>query len=324
MLANLLKIRLLQAQRELRSVGLLYAFFIAIVLFVVLYKIAFRGVAWMTDWQVAVLILALVASVHMARNDKRLLNAIFGTKVWQVYFLEYTLATLPFALDLALTGLFWTLPAIIGGCGVLAYVLNVVDFQRLISIKFSNTSSSIWLWWMIKPQNFEWRAGMRKTQAIIIPLYLGTLYMVTIDFAGFWLLGFMPLLFSGFYQEFESWQILLLQGTSAKEFINQKLKTHVGLFLVFVSPIVLLYLIVYPQRWYVFLALVSVYVLNFTVLILSKYKSYIPNGYNISNTTIMALIFMGVFLPYLFPISLVLVLVFYPKSIKNLKGYFGK
>jgi hypothetical protein len=313
MLNKLLKIRLLQIQRELRSVGFFYIFVILAFLAIVVYKFFYRGVAWTSDFYVALGLLFIIASIHLSRNDKKFLATIFHEKTYRIYLTEYFWGSLMFVIPLILGTTPWV-------CLIIWVGIFLVSLSEK-SIEVLPLKHRVWLGFMIPLHSFEWRAGMRKMQFIIIPLYLIVLALCFEDYAGFWMLGILTFCFSVFYDEFEPIDVLLLNEITAKEFVRKKWKSEIGLFLTFISPILALYSLKYPERWYVFLPLVSIYLLNYSVFVFNKYKSYIPAQKNQSNVGIMALMFMGNFLPYLFPISIILIFVFYRKAIKKLSPY---
>lgn len=140
-------------------------------------------------------------------------------------------------------------------------------------------------------------------------------------YGSFMILGLIIFSFSAFYLEFESVHIIILSEKDSKFFIKSKLLTHLKQLLIFIAPILVLYFVKYPEYSQFYLPLLCMYLLNYIVFILNKYKSYFPNGYNNSNIGIVVMQFLGMFYPYLFPISLILSFVFYRKAIKNLSKY---
>ena len=170
---------------------------------------------------------------------------------------------------------------------------------------------------------FEWRAGMRKNQYLFIILYILAIAIGQKYGQAFIIIGLITFVFASFYNEAEPKVFLIIKHNNAYDFIISKLLTHVKWYLFFTLPLFLFYFISYPKFILFYIALYIIYILNFLVFILNKYKSYIPNKLNNSNTVIIGLLFAGLFLPFLFPISIILVVVYYQKSVKNLKSYFN-
>lgn len=103
----------------------------------------------------------------------------------------------------------------------------------------------------------------------------------------------------------------------------EKLKKHVFLFLKLLSPLILFYACMYPAEIYIFLLLLITYIANYIVFILNKYKSFVPDTRLSSNQFLVSFLFLGIFLPYLFPVSLVLIFIFYRKAVLTLNFYLS-
>ncbi|WP_141234846.1 hypothetical protein [Flectobacillus sp. BAB-3569] len=174
----------------------------------------------------------------------------------------------------------------------------------------------------IPPSQFEWRAHFRRNGWGIYSLYLLTIVIGVWHWAGFIGLGVVTISLAGCYNHCESLLILKLEHSSARRFLKEKILTQYLLFGKFVAPIVFWYIFRFPEHWLAYLILLFFYFLNFVVLILNKYKSYIPNESVTSGNVYVGMILLGMLLPYFFPISIVLFVVFYPKAIKNLQTYF--
>jgi hypothetical protein len=313
-MTTLLKIRYLQLYRELVKAGW-WAVLVALVIYVMLViKIVRPSVALLQGSELIMLFSIIVFSINSIRKDKRLLKQIFPESFKKYLFLEYTIFSLPITIPY----LFSNFP--IGIIIFLFACLLIVQLNFSAQIKLNN--QSILLKKFIAHNNFEWIAGMRKNQYLIILLYLFGIVISYWHFAGFITLGVITFLFSEFYNTCESQFVLTLEENNSRNFIISKLKLHLWQYTKIILPFLLCYFIHYPDKWIFYLPLLFVYYANFMVFILNKYKSYIPNTRLHSNIIIVGLCFLGMFVPYLFPISIVLVFVFYGKSITNLKAYF--
>ena len=311
---RLLEIRLLQIKRELLKAGW-WAILVSLIFYVfVVIKILNQSVLHPFPKEILIILLWIVSSTHFARKDKRLLKQIFPSN-YKIYMgIEYNLFSLPILIPYFFTDfvlgiiLFWVL------CFLIAHFEFTIDFRL--------KNQQVLLKRFILPSNFEWIAGMRKMQYLIIILYLFGIFISFYHFAGFIAIGVITFLFSKFYDDCESQFVLLFECSFNVIFLQNKLKSHIWQYSKFIMPLVLCYFIQYPEKYIFYIPLLVVYYTNFLVFILNKYKSYIPNQKLSSNAVIAGLAFLGMFLPYFFPISFLLVFVFYFKSIRNLKNYF--
>jgi hypothetical protein len=311
---NLLQIRFLQFYREIIKAGW-WAWLVILVIYVALViKITHPSVMQPTPHELLFLFGIGVLSIHFSRKDKRLLSVIFPKKDKMYLFLEYLVFSLPLILPYILIKEFLGI--------ILFWILCFLTAQINYSWSFGNKSTKVLLSFFTKKQYFEWYAGMRKLQYFIILLYLFCLGISYWYFSGFICLGVITFFLSEFYNEGESVFLLTIEENTAKEFLDNKLKKHLIQYLKFILPILLFYFLHYPENWLLFLTLLIVSISNFLVYILNKYKSFIPNQRLSSNSVIVGFTFIGMFVPYLFPISIILVFVFYRKSLTNLKQYF--
>ena len=311
---NLLKIRLLQLYRELGKSGW-WAVLVALIIYLaIVIKITRPSVVLLQGSELILFFVMALFSINSLRNDKRLLKQIFPDNYKKYLFVEYALFSLPF-----------TIPYLFSSfkIGIIISLISCFIITQLdISVKINLKNQAIILKKFISPNNFEWIAGMRKSQYLIIVLYIFGIVISYWHFAGFITLGVITFAFSTFYDNCESQFILTLEANNSRDFIVSKLKMHLWQYTKFLLPFLFCYFIHYPEKYIFYLPLLLVYYANFIVFILNKYKSYIPNSHLSSNMVIAGLCFAGMFLPYLFPISFVLIFIFYRKSIHNLKDYF--
>ncbi len=312
MILNLLYLRLKQAQRALKSVGPFYGLLIIITYILVAYVVNFHQ---QKDQHinVAILLFMLICTIHFSRNDRKFISEIFHSNASTVHVLEYNLLIFPISFLL----IFGDFPL---SFLLLHLAISIVSFFGFKTVSFTLLNSYI-LFSYIPKTNFEWRSGMRKYQWSILALYLLCIGLGFKFYGSFMILGLIIFIFSSFYLEFEPAHIIILTEKDSKSFIKNKLTTELKLLLVFVAPILILYFLKYPEYLQFYFPLFSIYLLNYIVFILNKYKSYIPNGYNNSNIGIVVIQLLGIFFPYLFPISIILAFVFYRKAINNLSKY---
>jgi hypothetical protein len=312
---NLLRIRFLQIYRELLNAGL-WAVFVGLVIYAsIIIRITKSSVLPPTPNEFALIFGMLVFSIHSIRKDKRILSVVLPEKQKFYYLLEYGVWSLPLIIPLLVHRDFIGI--------IIFYCCCLVTVILDISIKFGDKWKKVLLNYFIEKDNFEWLAGMRKVQYPLIILYIFCLAISYWHFAGFICLGVITFLFSKFYDECENRTILTLINETSTSFIKEKLKKQVIQYLKFIAPILLVYIFHYSDKWILYVPLTIVYLANYILYILNKYKSYEPNQVLRANIVYVAITLLGMFIPYLFPISLILVFVFYSKAIQNLKPYFN-
>ncbi len=311
---NLLQIRFLQIYRELLKAGL-WAVLVGLIIYAsIIIRITKSSVLPPSPNEFALIFGMLVFSIHSIRKDRRILSVIFTEKQKFYYFLEYVVWSLPLIIPLLVHGDF---------IGIfLFYICCLITVKFDISINIGDKRRQVLLNYLFDKDNFEWLSGMRKVQYPIIILYIFCLAISYWHFAGFICLGVITFMFSNFYDECESRTVLTLINETSTSFINEKLKKQVVQYLKFIAPILLVYIFHYPDKWIFYLPLTIVYLANYILYILNKYKSYQPNQTLRANVVYVVITFLGMFIPYLFPISLILVFIFYSKAIQNLKPYF--
>jgi hypothetical protein len=312
---NLIKIRWIIIYRELSRAGW-WACFVGLILYAgLIIKITNSSILPPSPNEFSFLFGLVVFALHSIRKDKRMLSIIFHEKVKLYYLSEYIIFSLPFILPFLFHKDF---------IGIFLFYIScllIVFFD--FSVNFNNKKQIVWLSRFIPKNNFEWIGGMRKNQYPIIVLYLFCVIISYWHFAGFICLGVITFCFSVFYEDCENQVVLTLQQSNSRDFIKDKLRKHSLQYFKFLSPIILIYILHYPDKWIFYLPLTVVYYSNYILYILNKYKSFVPNQTLRANFIYVGLTFLGMFIPYLFPISILLIFVFYPKSIQNLKPYFN-
>ncbi len=308
---NLIKIRWIIIYRELVNSGW-WACLVGLTLYV---SIVIKITNSPSPNEFSIIFSLMVFALHSIRKDKRMLFIIFHEKVKLYYLSEYIIFSLPFILPLLFH------KDIIG---ILLFYIScfaIVLFD--LSVHFIDSKKTVWLSRFIPNNNFEWIGGMRKNQYPIIGLYLFCIIISYWHFAGYICLGVITFCFSVFYEDCENQVVLTLNQLNSRNFIIDKLRKHSLQYFKLTSPIILIYVLHYPEKWIFYLPLTIIYYANYILYILNKYKSFIPNQTLRSNFIYVGLTFLGMFIPYLFPISIILIFVFYSKAIQNLKPYFN-
>ena len=312
---NLIKIRFLQLYRELVKAGW-WASSIGVILFLLVVTKILKSKGQSADsFMILYALISIILSIQFIRKDKRILSVILPEKFKFYYLLEYFIFSLPFVISCLIVGGYLEI--------IMFYIFCFTITQLDLSVNILQKNRRVLLAKFIDKNNFEWLSGMRRMQYAMIIMYIFCVVISYWHFAGFICLGVVTFLFSSCYNECESQFILTLHENDSENFIKSKIKKHLVQYFIFILPILLIYFIHYPEKWIFYVPLIIVYLANYLVYILNKYKSYVPNQTLQSNSIIVAITFAGMFIPYLFPISLILVFVFYSKAIHNLKPYFN-
>ena len=152
---NILKIRLLQLYRELVKAGW-WAILIALIIYLaIVIKITRPSVVLLEGSELILLFVMALFSINSFRKDKRLLKQIFPDNYKKYLFVEYILFSLPL-----------TIPYLFSGfkIGIIIFLISCFVITQLdISVKINLKNQAIILKKFISPNNFEWIAGMRKT-----------------------------------------------------------------------------------------------------------------------------------------------------------------
>ena len=190
---KLLYIRFLQIYRELLKAGW-WASVVGLVLYgMLIIKITQSSVLLPMPNELALAFCFCIWAIHSIRKDKRTLSVIFPNEIKQLYFLEYSIFSLPFIIPLIIHGDYIGI--------VLFYISVLITVFLDISIDLGAKKKTVWLSKLIEKDNFEWLAGMRKTQYPIMGLYIFCIVISYWYFAGFICLGMITLFFSDYYKE---------------------------------------------------------------------------------------------------------------------------
>lgn len=300
---NLIKIRFLQLYRELLKAGW-WASSIGVILFLLVITKILKSKGQSADsFMILFTLISIILSIQFIRKDKRILSVILPQQYKFYYLLEYFIFSLPFVISCLIVGGYLEI--------IIFYLFCFIITQLDLSVNVLQKNRRILLTKFIDKNNFEWISGMRRMQYAMIMIYSFCVVISYWHFAGFICLGVATFLFSSCYNECESQFVLTLHKNNSESFMQHKIKKHLIQYFKFILPILLIYFIHYPEKWIFYLPLLTVYLANYLVYILNKYKSYMPNKTLQSNAIIVGMTSAGMFIPYLFPISLILVFVFY-------------
>jgi hypothetical protein len=309
MLITILKIRLLQTLRIIQSIGILRM--CIFLLCAVPFLIRYFAESWYL-WIVSTLFLGLV---QFMRTDKKFLQ-IAQLSVYQVFAIEYTCLLAPVWLALLLKNEYLLLVGSVLSAVVLAVIPFTFQTQNRPLIFVSRWIPAVC---------FEWKSGFRQHFPFVLILLILGVTMASYEIAIPLVMMSFSLLTACFYLEGESIEMLKVFAKSPQKFILYKIGWQLGLFWGFMLPLVLTFGVLHTQYVYILLYLLLTTSLAQSFAILYKYAVYQPNAQNQINVfiyVVFGLAFMLVIVtPFLVPVGIAIMVVYYRKSIKRLAMY---
>lgn len=192
------------------------------------------------------------------------------------------------------------------------------------TIALINTKSKplllLFLGRVIPSDHYEWISGARKQFILLTLLYLTSFALVMAKFFVLVPLFFFNLLIMDFYSVFEPRVMLNCNGTSTKEFLGNKIQFSTKMFLTTNIPILAINSLFNHEMLSINSLFVLSGLLSLVGAIYIKYALYVPNDQLRINTDLILLSF-ALLVPYLLPITIILIYVNRKKALNNLKNY---
>ncbi|MPQ47728.1 hypothetical protein GCQ56_12005 [Marinifilum sp. N1E240] len=312
MVKALMWIRVKQTYRAIVQIGL----FRSVFLFGLLFFVGSLLNSYSSDRSysqfISVGFILLLLSIHIKRGDKLFLKSHFSN--FRILLLiEYLLLSLP-VLSLFLIHLQWI--SFLELCGGIVLV-SLIEFTTKHRILNSRLQAAI------PADSFEWKAGVRKYFFIIIAVWIFAFiasFNIGVVPLAIFILGFITF---SFYEECESYQVLLLHELNAKQFLLLKVKRQLLLFSVMVTPLILMFLIFHFDKWYIPIAEYVIFIFLHIYVIVTKYAFYEPNTKSPAAQMFGAFGALGCFIPVFIPLVWVLTIRHYLKSIDKLNFYLN-
>lgn len=312
----ILKIRILSALRWIKELG-----FIRIVVMILFVGGVLKSFADInnTPTGIAAIILlnvSIIYSIHFSRKDEFFLDSLDVNKKF-LFALEYFLFSIPFIILILISQNYYFAIIIFI---LVALIVNVRSGNKL-KINFSSEKS------LFPSYAFEWIGGVRTN---FIPIFI--IYLLGLVFS-FHLAGgvlgiiILTLIFSSFFIENESLFFVEAYRLQEKKFLFTKIFQTTKIFLLIVSPIALLHLIFFYERWYLISAVVFICLVILITSVLTKYAFYSEEissskmNYIINGVIVFS--FVSAFYmtgPFLFPLPFLMALYLYKKASQNLKN----
>lgn len=312
MVEAFIKIRLKQLFRGIIGIGIFRIIFL-ILLLGYLMLFVFKLTENQTNaLSVVGVISFLTFWIQTNRKDKVFLKTNFD-KYKLIYLAEYI--GLSFLSILFLTIHLQWIPLLI----LLAAFCLIIQ----LDIKMKQRSLNTKLQRMIPEECFEWKAGVRKTIFILVPVWL-------IGFFTSFLTGSVPVMMFilgiisfSFYETGESFQMIIAYEKGTDRFLFQKIKMQILLYSVINLPLMAAFIVFHYEIWYIPIAEYLIFISVHTYLILTKYAFYEPNNKSQAAVAFGAIGALGGIIPVFLPIVWVLSIRFFIKSRENLKIYLN-
>ena len=310
MILSLLKIRKIQIFRALQSLGFIQLIFLLGILGYLLVGLYMQLASLPNAYTASGIYCALIFYMHVKRKDKNFIKINFENTHW-IYFTEYLTLSIP-VISIALFQHQWIVSAL------LVLVLFLIA-RFTLTYKQKNFKNPILQ--HIPYRCFEWRAGFRKAGMLMSILWLlgvvASFYIATVPI----LIYIIGLVILGFNDTNESLTLLLVFEKNAKKLLHYKIKSQLMLFLVFLAPLIVLFIVFHSQN--VLIPLIELIILCSIQIhsIVIKYAFYEPNSTSEKNKVFEIFTALSLIIPFLIPVVWILIGYFYQRAIKNLTFY---
>jgi len=307
---SFIRIRFLQVVYEGRALGFIYSSLLIAALFFSLF--IYRTAQLNGNYFIiSNLILSLaVFFIHRNRNDHAFINVISDRPVL-IKVMEYNAFIFPFLLLSVLTSfnpLVLFLP-------VICVMIAIIPVNRKINL------DGIGIEKLVPEMLFEWRAGLRKQGIYFLLLWITGIGIAFLPYAALIISWILLFIVSSFYEEGESRDMLVASEKSPGKYLYEKLIRHLFVFFLFIAPLFIIYVIFFPMKWWVVLLFVLFGLMNLSLFIVSKYSVYIPGESTRVNSLLNAICMSSLFIPFLLPLPMFLLIRNYRRALKNLQFY---
>ncbi len=311
MIKAFLKIRFKQLLRALIGIGLFRLFVLLAILFLIIIVMSLQVSKEPNIFIVSGFHLFVILTIHLKREDKLFLKTHFN-QFKLLHFIEYFILSIPFVIILVIHNQ-WLF--------ILAYIpfLFVIPFINL-KTKYINYNTKLQ---KIIPDNcFEWKGGLRKNLLSLSLIWIvgfSTSFFIGSVPIVLFILGLFPL---SFYEKGESLQMLMAWEMRTKSFLFIKIKNQILLFSALSIPLIIIFVLFHPERWYIPVA-EFILLLSFQIyIIVLKYAFYKPNMKSGGAQMFSAFGAISIFMPFFIPVVWILTVWFWFKSLKTLNFYF--
>lgn len=312
MIETFVKIRLRQIYRGLVGIGLIRIIFLLGLLGFIAVFLFIQTSKNPNSFYVVAIVAFIIFWVHAKRRDKSFLRTNFDNYKL-ICFVEYLILTSVIIAFLIFH--FQWIPLLI----LLPVLFLIIQFD--LETRQYNLNTRIQQ--LIPSECFEWKAGVRQTLLILIPLWM--IGLCTSFFIGsvpivLFILGIIPF---SFYEKGEPYQMILAYEMGIDRFLIHKIKMLISLFSIITMPLIAAFLVFHYESWYIPVSEYFIFVSLYIYLILTKYAFYTPNSKSAAAGIFGAIGALCGIIPVLLPVVWMLTLRFYFKSKENLKLYLN-
>lgn len=255
-------------------------------------------------------LIAGVCFVHLRRKDYHFI-CMAEERAWQVFFADYLLFSSP-----VLALLLWR-----GGWLVAMGVVAGYAGAGLIRQPFRQTAKGFPVPPFIPYGAFEARTLFRRYGGALAVLYLAAFAGLLFPYASFAPLWFCVVLVSEGFKDCEPVALLNVYEMGSKRFLHHKIRLNAGLYSLAAGPPCLIYTLIRPGHWPLALGFFVLAALNIILFIVSKYALYDPGKKIVSGQASAGLSLVGIFVPFLAPFTLFLLVRHYLMARRNLTPY---
>ena len=314
MISNWLKMRFMQGFRAIRSVGALLLL-IALPLFVIFVLGLLARIQTWNPYYWAAIIPLVILFLHLSRKDGKFLKLNFSKKeIRQLMMAEYTIAAVPIYLLIGFALKNWW-PMLFGQAAIF-----LIAFLPLSRKSILERKTFLPLGW-IPADLYEWRMAFRKYGVLLILIWL-------IGVLGFWFVGgtmvsilLFTFIMTSMFEDLENKEMLLSRGNPKTLAGRKSLRHFQWLNLVFL-PHHVLFLALYSQYWYVWLAVVLISGAIISFAIFKKYSSWMPKRQRVYSSTQVGLFCLFGLVPFFWPVAIAWFIIFYRKANKRMRYLF--
>lgn len=252
----------------------------------------------------------LMLNTQLFRGDKQFLRLVSDRR-FLIFWVEYTLMWLPFLVTFLMTEFWYYTPALLAWAGLVALIPITLRPRAANFLKLAWIPASM----------FEWRSGLRRWGWVYAGILLAGLALGRFTEAAPAAMVLLAILAASFNTWAEPAPFLQVFPQKPLAFLLQKWFTQTAFYLFSIVPLILSFLILHPETWLVFLALLFVSLLTIFFSILFKYALYAPNRDLKNNLWFILLQPLCLIKPWTLPIPLVMLAIYWFKSLRNLKDY---
>ncbi len=311
---ELLQIRFKQAFRFIESIGWGYV----LVLLFILSGLGLQlidNLLTTDSFLPTILIVLFVWMIHMKRPDRQFLE-LLDISLPALFLAEYSLLLIP-VFTLFIIAQQWLFIAVI--------FLGIVP---IVFVKAGLMSSQIWtmklsLNWLPTIAT-EYKSGVRQYFAIfLIPYLMGLVFSYASPAVPLIPIIILSFIICSLFDPLEDKDMIVALQLKG-HIVTQKIKTYTILQLLFLLPLMLVFLFFYSTYWYLLLAVVAFSMASLIFSIVYKYARYRPSRKRVMNSTAVGLFSLGFFMPLFTIGSIIAIIYFWKKAYQNINYYYAE